>query len=306
MSNQTPIKIMDFQLKGEFVRKASSFRNFIKTGTQYPPEPNRYHLYVSLACPWAHRTIIVRRLKGLRQVIGMTVVDYFLGADGWHFSERDGCEIDPINKFTHLSQLYKLSDPLYEGRYTVPVLWDKKTSTIVNNDSGEIIRMLNAEFNQWATNPSLDLTPRDLLSSIDETNSYVYDNINNGVYKCGFAGDQQSYDSAFKNVFTALDHLEARLSKARWLVGDRLTEADIRLFTTLIRFDAVYYGHFKVNKRMIKDYPALSNYLRSLYQNEAIKPTVNFHHIKHCYYESQRSINPSGIVPIGPELSYLN
>ncbi|GAM19519.1 hypothetical protein SAMD00019534_026940, partial [Acytostelium subglobosum LB1] len=291
--------------KGDYIHKTSSFRHMITKGGLYPPEPNRYHLYVSLARPWAHRTIIVRRLKGLRQIIGMTILDYFLSSEGWHFSEREGCDLDPINNYTYLSQVYHHANPLYEGRYTVPVLWDKKTSTIVNNDSGDIILMLNSEFNQWSTNPSLDLAPRELLPIIDETNSYI-DDINNGVYRCGFAADQQAYETAFRNVYSALDVLEARLSKTRWLVSDRLTEAEIRLFTTLIRFDIVYYGHFKVNKRMIKDYPALSNYLRVLYQNEAIKPTVNFYHIKHCYYESQRSINPSGIVPIGPESTKTN
>ncbi|GAM21278.1 hypothetical protein SAMD00019534_044530 [Acytostelium subglobosum LB1] len=300
------VKIMDFPLKGEFMRKVSSFRNAIAKGGPFPPEANRYHLYVSLACPWAHRTIIVRKLKGLEHAIGLSVVDYFLGGEGWHFSERQGATLDPINNYTHLKQLYYKANPQFEGRFTVPVLWDKQTSTIVNNESSEIIRMLNSEFNDVAKNPSLDLAPKELLAEIDEINTFVYDNVNNGVYKCGFAGDQEAYNVAFEKLFSALEKLEERLSKSRWLVGKQMTEADIRLFTTLVRFDPVYFGHFKTNKRMIKDYPALSNYLREIYQNEQIKSTVDFHHIKHHYYESHRSINPTGIVPEGPEMDYLN
>eukprot|EP01133_Synstelium_polycarpum_P013397 gene13397-15776_t len=289
----------------QFRRPVSSFRNTISKDGPFPPQANRYHLYISLACPWAHRTLIVRRLKGLVDIIGLSIVDYYMTAEGWHFSERAGAIPDTVNGFTHAKQLYNKANPEYTGRITVPVLWDKQTSSIVNNESSEIIRMFNSEFNDLAKNPTLDLCPANLVKEIDEVNAFVYDNVNNGVYKCGFAPTQEGYDFAFTNLFNALDNLEERLSKSRYLVGSCMTEADIRLFTTLIRFDAVYVGHFKCNKRQIKEYPALSNYLRDLYQNPDIKPTVDFVHIKHHYYESHRQLNPLGLVPKGPELEYL-
>ncbi|EFA80513.1 putative glutathione S-transferase [Heterostelium album PN500] len=289
----------------QFRRPESAFRNTISKDGPFTPEAGRYHLYISSACPWSDRTALVRKLKGLEDVIGLSVTDWFLGSEGWHFSERQDCIPDNINHFTHVKQLYLATDPQYAGRITVPVLWDKKTSQVVNNESSEIIRMFNSQFQDVCKNPQLDLCPSDLVKEIDELNSYVYDNVNNGVYKCGFAPSQEAYDMNFKNLFEALDKLEERLSKSRYLVGNRFSEADIRLFVTLIRFDPVYFGHFKCNKRQIKDYPALCGYVCDIYQMPPVKSTVNIFHIKHHYYESHRQINPTGIVPDGPLLDYL-
>ncbi|RQM25440.1 hypothetical protein B5M09_011832 [Aphanomyces astaci] len=246
------------QADGEFKRQVSSFRNWIGTD-KFPAEKGRYHLYVSLACPWAHRTLIVRALKGLDHVIGYTVVDYLMGKDGWHFSSPEdtpGCNLDPFNHAKYVRELYFKAEPEYTGRFTVPILWDLKTHTIVNNESSEIIRMLNAQFNALATHPTLDLAPAALLSDIDAINEWIYHDINNGVYKAGFATKQDAYEKNVVALFAALDRVEAHLDGRVWLVQDQLTEADIRLFTTIVRFDPVYHGHFKCNLKTISsDYP---------------------------------------------------
>jgi putative glutathione S-transferase len=285
------------------VRKESSFRDLVTAdgSSGFKAEPDRYHLYVSLACPWAHRTLIFRRLKKLEDVISLSVVDPLMAEQGWAFSEGPGCIQDTVNGARYLHQVYTAARPDYTGRVTVPVLWDKDEGTIVNNESSEIIRMLNSEFDAFAGR-DLDLYPPDLRSEIDAVNGRVYDNVNNGVYKCGFATTQEAYEEAFVALFTTLDMLEERLGRQRYLVGPNITEADWRFFTTLVRFDAVYVGHFKCNLRRIADYPNLSNYLRDLYQVPGVAETVNFDHIKRHYYQSHKTINPTGIVPMGPEL----
>jgi putative glutathione S-transferase len=290
---------------GKFVRPKSTFRSWVKANgsTSFIPEPDRYHLYVSLACPWAHRTLIFRKLKKLEKIISLSIVDHFMGAQGWRFSERKDCIPDTVNNATYLHQIYTAALPDYTGRVTVPVLWDKKNKTIVNNESSEIIRMFNSEFNEFGDS-SVDFYPEDLRNDIDEINAIVYDKINNGVYKCGFATTQAAYEEAFAELFHTLDMLEVRLKRQRYLVGETLTEADWRLFTTLIRFDAVYVGHFKCNLRQIRDYDNLSKHLLTLYHITGVSETVNFSHIKRHYYESHTSINPTGIVPIGPELNF--
>ncbi|MCV0397415.1 MAG: glutathione S-transferase family protein [Rhizobiaceae bacterium] len=294
---------------GRFQRKESSFRDWV-TANGNPPEgksrgfkaePGRYHLYVSLACPWAHRTLILRKLKKLDDVISVSVVHHFMGKNGWTFLAEDGATGDPVNGADFLHQVYTKADPSYTGRVTVPVLWDKKTETIVSNESAEIIRMLNAAFDEWG-DASKDFYPADLRDEIDAVNATVYETVNNGVYKAGFATTQEAYEEAFDALFETLDWLEDRLSKQRYLVGDRQTEADWRLFTTLVRFDPVYFGHFKCNKRRIVDYPNLSNYLRDLYQVDGVAETVDFNHIKRHYYGSHETVNPTRIVPKGPEI----
>ncbi len=290
---------------GRFVRQDSSFRNAVKAdgSTEFAPEAGRYHLYVSLACPWAHRTLIFRKLKKLESAISVSVVHPHMGEDGWSFANPDataGVTGDPLLGRDHLHQIYTEADPRYTGRVTVPVLWDRKLGTIVCNESAEIIRMLNSEFDEFG-DPTLDLYPEPLREEIDAMNAFVYPNVNNGVYRCGFATTQEAYEEAFQSLFSALDELDERLGRQRYLVGDRATEADWRLFTTLVRFDAVYVGHFKCNLRRIADYPHLSGYLRELYQVPGIADTVNFEHIKRHYYESHRTINPTGVVPVGPE-----
>ena len=291
---------------GRFVRKQSSFRSWVRAdgSTEFAPEAGRYHLYVSLACPWAHRTLIVRRLKKLEGAISLSVVHPFMGENGWGFENPDataGVVADEVNGATHLHQVYTKADPGYSGRVTVPVLWDRKHGTIVNNESAEILRMLNAEFDAIG-DPSLDLYPEALRGEIDAMNEWVYPRINNGVYRCGFATTQEAYEEAFGELFDALDELDARLARQRYLVGDRITEADWRLFTTLVRFDPVYVGHFKCNRQRIADYPHLSGYLRELYQVPGVADTVNFEHIKRHYYESHGTINPTRVVPLGPAL----
>ena len=283
---------------GAFVRPETQFRQWVKAdgSTPFRPEAGRYHLFVSLACPWAHRTLIVRALKGLEDVIGVTVVDPLMREQGWTFPEPD-----PITGSTRLYEVYAKAKPDYTGRVTVPVLWDKQTGTIVNNESAEILRMLNREFDAFG-DPSVDLYPEDLAEEIDRLNAFVYDRINNGVYKAGFATSQDKYEQAFDALFAALDELDGRLATRRYLLGERRTEADWRLFTTLVRFDAVYVGHFKCNLRRIADYPNLSGYLRDLYQVPGVAATVNFAHIKRHYYASHTMINPTGIVPKGPAL----
>lgn len=289
---------------GEFRRQESRFRSWLTTNGESGPngelgfkaEKGRYHLFVSLACPWAHRTLIFRELKGLQDYIDVTVVNPIMLENGWEL-------IDPLYGFDYAYQLYLKADPSYEGRVTVPILWDKHTETIVSNESSEIIRMFNTAFNHLTGNHS-DYYPEELRNKIDAVNKRVYDTINNGVYLTGFATTQEAYEKAFKALFESLDWVEDILAKQPYLAGEKLTEADWRLFTTLIRFDAVYFGHFKTNRNQIADYPAMSHYLRELYQVKGIAKTVNFEHIKSHYYASHKTINPTGIVPIGPEQDF--
>jgi len=283
---------------GKFERKASQFRNRITHDGEFQPEAGRYHLYVSLACPWAHRTLIFRKLKALEKLIDVSIVSPYMLENGWQFDVPE-----PLYGFDYAHQIYTKADGNYSGRVTVPILWDKQRETIVCNESAEIIRMFNSEFNELTGNND-DYYPEALRGEIDEINAFVYDNINNGVYRCGFATVQDAYDEAFDALFSALDVVEARLSKQRYLVGEVLTEADWRLFTTLIRFDAVYVGHFKCNRQRIADYSNLSNYLRELYQYKSVSETVNMQHIKQHYYGSHESINPTRIVPKGPVLDF--
>ncbi len=282
---------------GKFHRGQAQFR--CKIGDEcFPAEPDRYHLYVSLACPWAHRTLIFRQLKGLQQIIPVSIVHPHMLDQGWQFAEPE-----PLYGFTHVHQLYSKSDAGYSGRVTVPILWDKHKESIVCNESAEIIRMFNADFQSLTSNDD-DYYPAELRAEIDEINAFVYDHINNGVYICGFATRQDAYEVAFEALFEALDSLESRLAGQRYLVGDCITEADWRLFTTLIRFDAVYVGHFKCNRNRIADMPNLWAYLCDLYQQPGIADTVNFEHIKQHYYYSHESINPTRIVPQGPALDF--
>jgi len=293
---------------GRFKRPETKFRNWITpdgsagpSGTGgFKAERGRYHLYVSLACPWAHRTIIFRKLKGLEDIISMDAVEPVMG-DGWEFGP-DG-DPDRVNGKKRLYEIYLLAEPHYTGRVSVPVLWDKATRTIVNNESPEIIRMLNSAFDAF-TNVRTDYYPQALRGEIEQVNAIVYPNVNNGVYRTGFASSQDAYEEAFGDLFGALDQLEARLSRQRYLAGSEITEADWRLFTTLVRFDAVYVGHFKCNLRRIADYPNLSNYLRDLYQVPGVAETVNMDHIKRHYYISMENINPNRIVAKGPELDF--
>jgi len=292
---------------GRFVRKDSAFRNWITPDGSpgpsgrggFPAEAGRYHLYVSLACPWAHRTLIFRKLERLEDLITVSIVEPYMGKEGWTFGE--GETADHVHGKKRLYEIYLLADPHYTGRVTVPVLWDKKLGTIVNNESFEIIRMFDTAFD-GITGVRQDYYPEELRAEIDTINARVYDAINNGVYKAGFATTQEAYEEAFRELFKALDEIEERLAKRRYLLGSRITEADWRLFTTLVRFDAVYVGHFKCNLRRIADYPNLSGYLRELYQVPGVAETVSFDHIKRHYYQSHPTINPTGIVPVGPEL----
>jgi putative glutathione S-transferase len=292
-------------LNGEFVRRDSQFRARVTAdgSSRFPAEAGRYHLYVSTSCPWAHRTLIFRKLKGLEDAISVSIVDPVIVNEGWAFGTGPGCVPDTVNGFHHLHQVYAKAKPDYTGRVSVPVLWDKKQGTIVNNESSEIIRMLGSEFEAFARSHE-DYYPTALRAEIDAVNELVYPNINNGVYRCGFATTQEAYERAFSALFGALGELESRLSRSRYLVGERATEADWRLFPTLVRFDAVYVGHFKCNLRRIADYPNLSNYLRDLYQVPGVANTVDMDHIKRHYYASHRHINPTGIVPKGPELDF--
>ena len=296
---------------GRFVRAESSFRRWVTSDGRAGPtgeggfaaERGRYHLYVSLACPWAHRTLILRRLKKLEDVISVAVVSPLMGDAGWTFDESEGSTGDPFNGAKTLADICRLADPRFTGRVTVPVLWDKARRTIVNNESPEIIRMLNSAFAAF-TNDRADYYPSELRAEIDRINARVYNDVNIGVYRAGFATKQNAYEEGCRTVFQALDWIEDILSRQRYLVGARLTEADWRLFTTLVRFDAVYYSHFKCNLRRIVDYPNLSNYLRDLYQVPGIADTVNLDHIKLHYYMSMVAINPTRIVPLGPQLDF--
>ena len=294
---------------GRFVRKASAFRNWITAdgragpsgGDGFPAEPGRYRLYVSLACPWAHRTLIFRKLKGLDALIPVSVTHWLMADDGWTFEPAEGVVPDPVHHVKALHELYFAAEPGYSGRATVPLLWDCKRDTIVNNESAEIIRMLNSAFDGVGATPG-DYCPSGLLPAIDAINERIYDTLNNGVYKAGFATTQAAYETAVGPLFETLDWLEARLARQRYLCGDNVTEADWRLFTTLIRFDSVYYTHFKCNLRRLVDYPNLWAYTRALFQWPGIGQTVNFAHIKRHYFQSHRNINPTGIVPLGPRL----
>ncbi|WP_318438834.1 glutathione S-transferase family protein [Photobacterium leiognathi] len=298
---------------GKFERKASSFRNWItKDGSAgitgeagFKAEPNRYHLYVSLACPWAHRAIIYRQLKGLDSIIPMSVVNAYMGENGWNFEAGDGVVADPIFNAQFLHQIYTQADPDYTGRVTVPVLWDKHKQTIVSNESADIIRMLNSAFDDVGAVKG-DFYPQALRQQIDELNDFVYANINDGVYRAGFATTQEAYDEAVIALFDALEVIEQRLSTQRYLLGDHITEADWRLFTTLVRFDAVYVGHFKCNLKRIVDFPHLWGYVQDLYQVEGIAQTVDIDYIKAHYYGSHETINPTRIIPKGPKLDFLS
>ncbi|VDB91266.1 unnamed protein product [Peniophora sp. CBMAI 1063] len=306
-SDQSDITKMKVEADGSFKRKDMAFRNFIKKGGEFEPEAGRYHLYVSYACPWATRTLIFRKLKGLEDFIDVTVVSPRMGSNGWPFASVDSfpaADVDPIFQAEHIKDIYLRVDPNFNGRFTVPVLFDKKKKTIVNNESSEIIRMFNTEFNHLlpADKAALDLYPEDLRAEIDEVNAWVYDDINNGVYKSGFATSSDAYRAAVVKVFDALDRVEKMLDGKTYLVGDRLTEADVRLFVTIIRFDPVYVGHFKCNLKTIRHgYPAIHLWMRRLYWgNDAFQSTCDFDHIKTHYYWSHASINPHRIVPMGP------
>lgn len=296
---------------GRFKREDAGFRNWVTVEGSAGPsgmsgfkaEPNRYHLYVSLACPWAHRTTIYRKLKGLEDMISLSVVSPYMGENGWTFEEYPGVIADPTNHADKLYEVYIAAKPDYTGRVTVPILWDKKTNRIVSNESSEIIRMFNSAFDEVGALPG-NFLPADKQAEIDEINTFVYHAINNGVYKTGFATTQDAYEEALFELFAALDNMEARLQDKRYLTGDTITEADWRLFSTLMRFDAVYVGHFKCNIRRIVDYPNLWGYLRDLYQVPGIADTVNMDHIKTHYYGSHATINPTGIIPVGPALDF--
>ncbi|BCL34097.1 glutathione S-transferase family protein [Nostoc sp. MS1] len=286
---------------GEYIRPSSQFRNFIKTGedSPYQPAAGRYTLYVGLGCPWAHRTLVTRTLKGLEDAIAVSIVAPSATTGGWVFNNpEEGCQT--------LAELYTLAQPGYTGRSTVPVLWDKQTKTIVNNESADIIVMLNSEFNEFALNPSLNLYPEELKEKIDWWNDKIYTNVNNGVYRCGFAQTQEAYNKACDELFTTLDEIDAALANSPYLCGDNVTLADVRLFTTLFRFDIVYYGLFKCNRRRIQDYENLGAYLCDLYQLKGVASTCDLDSIKQDYYGNLFPLNPGGIIPSGPDMAYLS
>lgn len=296
---------------GRFIRTDSQFRHWVTADGSAGPtgeagfkaEKGRYHLYLSYACPWAHRTLIMRKLKGLEDFISVSFVSPYMLEKGWTFEDYPGVIGDPIHHAKYLYEVYLAADSNYSGRVTVPVLWDKQTETIVNNESSEIIRMLNSAFDEIGAKPG-NYSPEEWLEEIDKMNELVYDNVNNGVYKAGFATEQSVYEEEVSRLFETLDKLELHLEDRTYLVGDQLTEADIRLWTTLIRFDPVYFGHFKCNIRPLVDYPNLWYFTRMIYNLEGIAETVNMDHIQHHYYGSHPTINPNGIVPVGPELDY--
>lgn len=296
---------------GHFVRTTAQFRNWVTadgspgiTGEGgFKAEAGRYHLYVSYACPWAHRTLIFRAIKGLEEMISLSVVNWLMVENGWTFEAAEGVIPDSINQAKFLYEIYTKADPNYSGRVTVPILWDKQRKTIVNNESSEIIRMFNSAFDGLGTIEG-DYYPEALQDEINTLNTRIYDTVNNGVYKAGFATSQEAYEEAVKALFDSLDWLEERLSQKRYLTGEHLTEADWRGFTTLLRFDPVYVGHFKCNIRRLVDYPNLWAYVREMYQIAKVADTVNFKHIKGHYYQSHKTINPTGIVPIGPDLDF--
>lgn len=296
---------------GRFVRPRTTFRSWVTPdggagptgGAGFAAEPGRYHLYVSLACPWAHRTLIMRALKGLESLVPVSVVHWRMGDHGWTFADGPGVIADPVHGADFLYQVYLAADPAYTGRVTTPALWDRKTGTIVNNESSEILRMFATAFDAVGARPG-DYYPADLRDEIDGLNARIYDAVNDGVYKCGFATTQQAYDDAVGPLFEALDWIDGLLARRRYLCGARVTEADIRLLVTLLRFDLVYHGHFKCNLRRIADYPHLSGYTRDLYQLPGVAATFDAMHAKRHYYESHRTLNPSGIVPAGPVLDF--
>jgi putative glutathione S-transferase len=299
-------------IEGDFIRADSGFRNWVTVDGSPGPggsggfaaAAGRYHLYVSFACPWAHRTLIYRKLKGLEDIITVSVVHPLMPAESWVFGDYPGATEDHVNHADYLHEVYRKAAADFNGLVTVPVLWDRKLGTIVNNESSEIIRMLNSAFDAFG-NADLDLYPEALRAEIDAINQPVYEHINNGVYRCGFARTQKAYDRAYDQLFDTMDMLEQRLSSQRYLTGERITEADWRLFPTLVRFDPVYYNHFKTNKRRLIDYPNLWAYTRELFQMPGIAETVNMDHIKYHYFASHRSINPTGIVPRGPEIDFM-
>ena len=302
---------MNTNSAGEFIRWNSDFRHWVTADGSpgasgeggFQAEPGRYHLYVSYACPWAHRTLIFRALKGLENVISVSVVHPLMPPESWVFGDYPGATPDHVHGFDRLHQLYEHAAPGFDGVVTVPVLYDKHRKMIVNNESSEIIRMLNSAFDPWG-DAGIDFYPEKFRSDIDVINRLVYDNVNNGVYRTGFATSQSAYEAAYNRLFNTLDQLEMHLSKQRYLVGDQITEADWRLFTTLVRFDPVYHGHFKCNRQRLVDYPNLWAYTRELYQFGGVADTVNFDHIKTHYYGSHAMINPTGIVPSGPEIDF--
>ncbi|MEM7543804.1 MAG: glutathione S-transferase family protein [Pseudomonadota bacterium] len=296
---------------GRFVRSAAQFRNWVTAdgapGSSgaggFKAAPDRYHLYIAYACPWAHRTMIYRSIKGLKDIISVSITHWFMGEFGWSFEEGPGVVADPINDARYLHQIYTHADPNYSGRVTVPILWDKEQNTIVSNESSEIIRMFNSAFDGVGAQPG-NFLPTALEAEIDAVNERVYHTLNNGVYRCGFATSQSAYEEAVLPLFETLDFLEQRLNESRYIAGDEITEADWRLLPTLLRFDAVYYGHFKCNLRRLSDYEKLSNYTRELYQYPGVAETFNFQHAKDHYYQSHESINPTRIVPRGPQIDF--
>lgn len=298
--------------KGRFLRSESQFRNWVtKNGSAGPvgrdgfkAEAGRYHLYISHACPWANRALIFRRIKGLEEMISLSVVHWHMAEDGWTFADGEGVIKDSINGAEYLRDVYLAADPHYSGRVTVPILWDKKTATIVSNESSEIIRMFNSAFDDVGATEG-DYYPESMRDEIDSINDRIYDTLNNGVYKSGFATSQEAYEEAVVPLFETLDWLDEKLASRRYLLGESMTEADWRLFTTLVRFDPVYYSHFKCNIRRLFDYPNLWPYTRDLYQRPGIAELINFHHIKHHYYGSHLSVNPTGIVPVGPDINFM-
>jgi len=307
ISQLSDISKLKTEEDGSFKRQTSQFRNFIKKGGDFEPEKDRYHLYVSYACPWATRTLILRKLKGLEDIIPVSVVSPRMGSNGWPFANIDefpGADVDPLYQSSHVRDLYFRANPDYNQRFTVPVLWDKKKHTIVNNESSEIIRIFNSAFNDLLPKDKADLDfyPKEHQAEIDQLNQWIYDDINNGVYKAGFASKQEAYQTAVYNLFEGLNKIEKILAGKDYLVGGKLTEADIRLFVTVIRFDPVYVGHFKCNIRTIRGgYPNIHRWLKQLYWNEdAFKSTTNFEHIKTHYYWSQTTVNPTRVVPVGP------
>jgi putative glutathione S-transferase len=289
---------------GEFKRQEDEFRDWVRAdgSTAYLPTPGRYHLYVSLACPWAHRTLIVRQLKKLQETIGVTVVDPIRDDRGWAFRDGPGHSQDPINGFTYLNEAYRATKPGFHGRFTVPVLWDRQTRRIVNNSEDDICRMFNDEFAPPSAAETPNLFPSGIAHEQSMLSGEIYEHVNNGVYRAGFATQQRAYEHAARDVFAMLDRLEDRLARQRFLLARYPVETDWRLFCTLVRFDPVYHGHFKCNIRRIVDYPNLQGYLQELYQIPGIAQTVNFDHIKRHYYVTHREINPTGIVPLGPDL----
>jgi putative glutathione S-transferase len=297
--------------KGRFVRTESQFRNWVTADGSPGPsgsggfraEPGRYHLYISFGCPWAHRTLIYRAVKGLTDAITLSATHWCMGHEGWTFDDGPGVIPDPINAAHRVYEIYRAASLLYSGRVTVPILWDKSTATIVSNESSEIIRMLNSAFDGVGAN-SGDYYPIELRQEIDAYNAEIYERVNNGVYRAGFATTQEAYEEAVVPLFQTLDRLEEVLDRSRYLCGDQVTEADWRLLPTLLRFDLAYVGNFKCNLRRLVDYPNLWAYTRELYQWPGIRETVDFHHIKGCYYESLRSVNPHGIVPVGPIIDF--